>query len=306
MADQPAPPAPESLSIADRVAAQFGLTDTDEAPEPTPEAPNPEDLEAAPEEEGVPNGEEFAEVELNGERFKVPKALEPALLQHKDYTQKTQAVADQRRQFEVLQEQGKIIGLQKQFESEAETEIAQLKAYDAVLTQKVEWEKLSNEDAFRTQLQRNTWKEERDVIARALQQKFAAFNEKRESAMQELKGKALEVVSKRIPNFNDATLKEIREHAKGDGYTEVELAAIDADPRHIVTLNKAMQYDKLMASKAKAVQTANKAPPMVKPGTTRPMPQNVKNDFALAKAQKSATNSADKAKIIQKRLESMF
>jgi hypothetical protein len=45
---------------------------------------------------------------------------------------------------------------------------------------------------------------------------------------------------------------------------------------------------------------------MVKPGATRPMPQNVKNDLALRKAQASATTSAEKARIIAQRLEGRF
>jgi hypothetical protein len=302
MADQDQPAAPESLSIADRVAAQFGITD--EPPEAAPEAPIPETVEAAPGEESP--AEEFAEVEYEGARYQVPKALEKAILQQKDYTQKTQSVAERERQYAVLQEQGRLQALKQRFESEAEADITRLKAYDQVLSEKVEWESLDDQTAFRTQLQRNQWKEQRDELARALTQKHQQWVAEHDQALKDIRAKSLEVVSKAIPNWNDSLLAEIRTHGKQDGYTDVELQSIENDPRHVKTLYKAAQYDKLMASKAQAVQTANKAPPMVKPGATRPMPQSVKNDLALRKAQASATTSAEKARIIAQRLEGRF
>jgi hypothetical protein len=298
--DQPASPQ-ESPSIADKIAAKFGVTEDEptEAAPPTPEEADASEGTEAP-------AEEFAEVEYEGARYQVPKALEKAILQEKDYTQKTQTVANKQREFEALAEQGRLMRLRTDFESSVEAELSQLKAYDQVLNQQVDWSKLSDQEAFRTQLQRNQWKEERDSIARTLQGKQQQFGQSYEKAISEAKAKSLDAISKQIPNFSDAVLKEIREHAKGDGYTDVELNTIDLDPRHIKTLYKAKQYDALMASKAQAVQTANKAPPMVKPGTTRPMPQAVKNELALRKAQANAKDSSAVARIIQQRLEGRF
>lgn len=300
--DQPAAQ-PESPSIADRVAAQFGITDQPEEPkEAAPEAPNPEVVETADE----PPAEEFAEVEYEGERFQVPKKLEKAILQERDYTQKTQSVADKQRTFEVLQEQGRVQQMRAQFEAETASEIAQIRAYDSVLAQKPNWDSLSDAEVARTMAQRNQWKEERDELDRSLSTKFSQYTQKREETIKEIRGKAAEVISKKIPSWNETIAKEVREHAKSDGYTDVELQSMDLDPRHAATLYKAAQYDKLVASKAKAVQTATKAPPMVKPGTTRPMPQAVKNELALKKAQATATSSSERAKIIQQRLEGRF
>jgi hypothetical protein len=298
--DQPAEATQaESPSIVDRVASQFGLKDDPEEQQEAATAPNPEEVEA-------PTEDELAEVEYEGQRYQVPKPLEKAILQERDYTQKSQSVADKQRTFEVLQEQGRVQQMRAQFEAEISQEVAQIRAYDSVLAQKPDWDKLSDSEIARTMAQRNQWKEERDELDRSLNVKFNQYTQRREETIKEIRGKAAEVISKKIPSWNETLAKEVREHAKSDGYTDIELQSMDLDPRHAATLYKAAQYDKLMASKAKAVQTATKAPPMVKPGTTRPMPQAVKNDLALKKAQASATNSSERARIIQQRLEGRF
>lgn len=307
--DQPAAaPAPESMSIADRVAAQFGITDDappeEAAQEPTEAAPAVEETDTASEAEAP--AEEFTEVEYEGQRYQVPKALEKAILQEKDYTQKTQKLANQAREWEAVQEQGRLHRMRAEFETSVKDELTQLNAYDSVLNQPIEWDKVPDSEVPRLLAQRNQWKENREAIARTLQQKHQEFSSSYERAVSEAKAKAMDAISKQVPNWSDATLKEIREHAKTDGYTDAELSAIDLDPRHIKTLRKAMEYDKLMASKAKAVQTAAKAPPMVKPGTQRPMPPAVKNDLALRKAQANAKDSTERARIIAQRLEGRF
>lgn len=305
--DQPvAETSPESMSIADRVAAQFGIIEDppEQAAEPTEAAPAAEETETASEVEAP--AEEFAEIEYEGARYQVPKALEKAILQQKDYTQKTQSVANQAREWEAVHEQGRLHRLRTEFEASVKAELTQLEAYDSVLNQPIEWDKVPDSEVPRLLAQRNQWKENREALARTLQAKQQEFGQNYEKAVNEAKAKSLDAISKSIPNWSEASLKEIREHAKTDGYTEAELAAIDLDPRHIKTLHKAMQYDKLMASKAKAVQTAAKAPPMVKPGTQRPMPQAVKNDLALRKAQTNAKDSAERARIIAQRLEGRF
>ena len=113
--DQPAAaPAPESMSITDRIAAQFGISE-DSPQEPTEAAPQAEDTDTASEVEAP--AEEFAEVEYDGARYQVPKALEKAFLQQKDYTQKTQKIAEQAKEWEAVHEQGRLHRLRTEFEA---------------------------------------------------------------------------------------------------------------------------------------------------------------------------------------------
>lgn len=293
-------------SIADRVAAQFGLTDQPEEQEaaaPQPEETETAEAEAAPEETETA---EFAEVEYDGQRYKVPKPLEKAILQEKDYTQKSQANADKARQWEVLQEQGRLRNIEAAFEREMEPDIQKLRAYEAILKQQVDWNSMPMEEMVRTRAQRDQWRDEATALKETLSARRKEFGDKLDAALNDLRGKAVDAVSKSLPGWNEKSLTSLREYGKTEGYSEAELRGIDADPRHIRTLHKAMEYDRLMASKANAVKEANKAPPMVKPGATRPMPQAVKNELALKKAIKTSASSSDKAKNIQKILEGRF
>lgn len=306
---------PQAESISDRVAAKFGLTDE-------PQAPQAEQVEQ-PEGEAAPQGEQvetqeatdaapettaddFVEIETDEGKFQIPKALEPAVLRQKDYTQKTQKLAEREKQWDVLVERNNAHAIRAQFETENAQALQQLQAFDSVLNQQVDWSQVPDADVPRTLAQRQSWKEQRDQLANQVSAKYQEFNAKQTQALEGVRAKTREANAKAIPNYNDATAKELRDHAKTYGYSEAELAAMDFDPRHAPLLYKAMQYDKLMASKAKAVQTAKAAPPMVKPGSTRPMPQDVKNDLALRKAQASAKTSSERAKIIQQRLEGRF
>lgn len=308
-------PATESMSISDRIAAQFGLSDEPEAPQPEqveqPEgesAPEGEQVETQEATDAAPEttAEDFVEIETDEGKFQIPKALEPAILRKKDYTQKTQSLAQREKQWDVLVERNNAHAIRAQFETENAQALEQLRAFDSVLTQQVDWSQIPDAEVPRMLAQRQGWKDQREQLVNQVNSKFQEFDAKQRQALDGVRAKTREANAKAIPNFTDAVAKELREHAKTYGYSEAELAAMDFDPRHAPLLYKAMQYDKLQASKAKAVQTANKAPPMVKPGTTRPMPQAVKNDLALRKAQSNAKTSSERAKIIQQRLEGRF
>ena len=47
-----------------------------------------------------PEEDDSEEVDIDGKSYKVPKELKDMVLMHKDYTQKTQAVAEQRKAYE--------------------------------------------------------------------------------------------------------------------------------------------------------------------------------------------------------------
>lgn len=68
----------------------------DEVPLAAEDAENPADDDGeAPEQE-----EEYLDIEKDGKTYKVPKSIEDLLMFQKDYTQKTQTLAEQRRELE--------------------------------------------------------------------------------------------------------------------------------------------------------------------------------------------------------------
>lgn len=305
-----------AASIDSRVeAALFGPKKTQappppkqqqRAPEPEPEAegeaPNPEQDADAPDGTAPQSAEELFEIEVDGETFALPKKLEKAVLQERDYTQKTQTLAEQRKQFELLHEQARIANFRQEFEAEASEELSQLHAYDAVLKQPVDWSSMTTDEAFRKKLQLDQWKDERDAIAKTLHGKHQQYEKRVQDALKELRAKSQETIQKRIPNWSEATQKAIRDHAIADGYTEAELNQI-IDPRHTLTLWKAQQFDQLKAKAAKTVSDVR----TVKSTASNPMPQHVKEKLAFNKALKSAPeNSPQRKQAVESRVASLF
>ncbi len=267
------------------------------------QAPEPEQSEGEPEADTeTPTAEETFEFEADGVKYALPKQLERLVMGSRELTQKSQSVAEQRRAFEVANEQARVFNMGREFEASVATELQQLSAYDAVLNQKVDWSQLSDTDAMRTQLQRSQWKDEREAIARQLQMKRSQFDHEYSKAVEGLKAKAREAVTKKIPNWNDNTWNEIKSHATNDGYTESELGSI-TDPRHQITLWKAQQFDLLKAKATKATADVK----AVKTSPSNPMPQHVKEKLAFNKRlNATAPNSPERKATVEQRVGSLF
>lgn len=81
-----------------------------------------------------------------------------------------------------------------------------------------------------------------------------------------------------LPEFSDPTKgenlrKEIRTYGKALGFSEEELSSV-YDSRHVVTLHKAMMYDKLQKSKPALTKKIADAPKMLKSGTAQTKASN--------------------------------
>src|SRR6185312_13074674 len=100
-----------AASVEDRIANIFGAeppkkqavpqqAPVQEEPAQT-EEPQAASEEQPSEEESAAPAEETFELEIDGEKFVLPKKLEKGFMQERDYTQKSQTLADQRRQIEL-------------------------------------------------------------------------------------------------------------------------------------------------------------------------------------------------------------
>ena len=113
------------------------------------------------------------------------------------------------------------------------------------------------------------------------QKKLNVINQERQKVMQEQQvaqqqhmqqtvanesKKLLEI----IPEFSDKVKgeqikKDIRSYGLTNGFTEQEMSAV-YDSRHVMMLNKAMKYDRIMKSKAGTVKKVSKAPKTISKG----------------------------------------
>lgn len=289
-------PAP---SMTDRISNIFGAQE-----EPTPDLPKEPAASELPDGEPIESApvEETFELELDGEKFTLPKKLEKGFLQEKDYTQKSQTLAEQKRNAELVLEQARIGRLNEEFAQETRQDQDQLRAFEWALQQPVDWNSLTTDEAFRKKLQLDEWKDGKERLEKALGVKRQEFGQKVQTEFHKLRQQSIEAIAKRIPGWTDTTAKQIREHAIQEGYTETELNSI-FDPRHVSTLWKAQQYDLLKAKAAPAVASAKG----VKTTSTNPMPQHVKDKLAFRKeVGKHAPGSSAQQTLVKDRIAKLF
>jgi hypothetical protein len=297
MPTENAPEQPEQQdSVEDRIANILGSdTETEE-----PEAAASEETE-----EGTqPPAEETFELEMDGEKFVLPKKLEKGFMQEKDYTQKSQTLAEQRRTLDLVHEQARVAQMQQQFQGEIAGELSQLQMLDAVIkqTQSIDWASMSTDELLRKRLDLDALKDQRQTLLESLEGKRTEWTQKQQGEFAKIKAQSLDAIKKRIPGWSESLAKSIREHALNDGYTEAELSSI-VDPRHAVTLWKAHQFDQLQAKAQKTVQDVKG----VKTTPSNQMPQQVKDKLNYRKAiAKVPRGTQDHQRIVQDRIAKIF
>jgi len=188
-----------------------------------------------------------------------------------DYTKKTQEVAELRKANEAERqaiEESKRV---------RDTYAQRLQAIEQFLTQGDSQEDLAvmkenDPIGYAVKVAEMTEKKEQLNALRAEQQRIAQQQQAEQSqAMQNFVAQEAQKLAQVLPEFSDKTKgeqvrNEIRNYGKSVGYTDNELAQV-YDSRHVITLHKAMLYDKLQKSKPSVKKKVAEAPKMVKSGT---------------------------------------
>ena len=313
------------VSAQDALAEQFDkfAYGEEEAPQETPEeAVEPEaeaqeetedaegqgvqeEAEAAQEEVEQP---EFIELEYNGSLYEVPRELEDALLRQKDYTTKTQQLAEQRREAEALQAQVEITRRDFEFATAIQPDLLRAEQIQAQIDQTQTYlrenlETLSATDIERIRLAIDDARQQKDEIAQSLQNRQTEFQQAREQSVQELLNKGTEILQQRIPGWGESHQNELREYGLSLGFTEQDLNSI-VDPRQAEVLWKAKQYDALQQGKGAAIKKAQAAP--IKPKSRNPMPKETGDKLNLRKKMKSGKSDKAKGEALGQHLADRF
>lgn len=278
-----------SQSVVDRIAAQFGITDDqpEQAVEPVSQF---SEQEEAPESDDV-------EVEWGEGRYRVPKALEEPISKARDYTQKTQQLADQRRLLEQTQQAMQISQMEQQFRSDVAQDVQNLSMLEnyAQQLQSVDIRTLGTDEKLDHLYQLQAVERQRDSLKSSLEGKKGEFHKSLTAEIEKAKSLAKDVLQKQ--GVTPDSLPSLREYAKSVGYTDAAMDAIEMDARSMHIIHKAMRFDQLQASKDSAVQKATS--PVVKPGSSNPMPAEVKQKLAFHKQMKTAKSSQEKSRLIE-------
>ena len=284
------PQGSSSKTVGEAAQAFYGLMGGDEEAKAQPEASAEEIVEEVVEQVEIQedmddNTEEYAEpeeeptptyrVKVGKEEVEVPlDELLKGYSRTADYTKKTQEVAEARKAVE--SERQKIEEASRLRDQYAE----RLGVIEQMLTQTEKAEDLSalketDPIGYAVRVAEQAEREKQLNAVRAERQRLAQQQEAEQS--ERLKAHLAMEASKlreAIPEMSDevkgeVVKREIREFAKSIGFSDQELAQV-YDSRAVLTLYKAMQYDKLQKGKAQVTKKVQQAPKMLKPGTSTP------------------------------------
>jgi len=276
-------------------------------PEEATEEPDEEVEEEEQSQDEVPA---ILKLKVNGEDVEKPLDEVVALAQQGlDYTQKTQQVAEQRKELEAYAEsikaQEQAFQEQMQLNNVLIEDVAKITSLDQQLNQyaNVNWQQLSDNDFVEAQklfFTYNQLQQERSQLVSQFEAKKQQVVQKQTQLMSEKIAKGKEILAKEIPNWSPETNQALLSTGKDYGFSDAELNSI-VDPRHVKVLHDAMQWRKLQQNST-VKKKVSSAKPVVKPGSKDTKAEANSNHRQL-REQLRKTGKSDAA---QKLIENML
>jgi hypothetical protein len=208
------------------------------------------DNEQPHDEDRADPNEDSEEIEHEGRKYLVPRALKPLMLMQADYTRKTQEVAEQRR---AVQAERQALHQSSQAEldtyARATTLAGQIAQY-----QQVDWRAWHESDPFAAAAATSEYNMLRDQHSQALGQLSQlagqrTFLAQQDAARRMEAGRA--ALAQEIPGWSDDLKARLIGFAAGYGFSRDELDDLEADPRVAKVLHAAF-------SGSRSVETARK------------------------------------------------
>jgi len=280
------PSGSESLNVNQAANAFLGLMGDDNGAEEGQPEESTEELETSGEvesEEAEYSDESEEPVEEVKPRYKAKVGGEEVEVEldelingyqrSKDYTQKSQALAEQRKAMDAERQH------LEQVKQERQAYAQKLQALDSFLSHQNKGEDLevlkeTDPIGYAVKVAEQSQREKQLAVVRAEQQRIAQQQqaEQQQTLQNHLKAESEKLTSV-IPELatpkGDAIRKEIREYAKSVGWSDQELASV-YDHRAVLTLYKAMKFEQLQKGKPETLKKVQQAPKMLKPGTSTP------------------------------------
>ena len=290
--------------------AEVPTEETSEDTDAEPTDDNPDD-QAEEEEQSEDEVPAILKLKVNGEEVEKPLEEVVALAQQGlDYTQKTQQVAEQRKELEAYAEsikaQEQAFQEQMQLNNVLIEDVAKITALDQQLNQyaNVNWQQLSDSDFVEAQklfFTYNQLQTERSNLVSQFEAKKQQVVQKQTQLMAEKIAKGKEILAKEIPNWSPETNQALLSTGKDYGFSDAELNSI-VDPRHVKVLHDAMQWRKLQQKDSIVKKKVSSAKPVVKPGAKDTKAEANSNHRQL-REQLRKTGKSDAA---QKLIENML
>jgi len=220
-----------------------------------------------------------------------------------DYTKKSQAVAEER----------KVVEAERQRIEEArylrDQYAERLQVIEQMLNQQPETENLdylkeTDPIGYAVKVAELSQREKQLAQVRAEQ---ARIYDQQQREQQEQLGQVVQAESRKLaevipeyadPQKGETLRRELREFGLKAGFSDQELANV-YDSRAVLTLYKAMQYDKLQSAKPGITKKVNEAPKVMKSGVSQPRDSSDEMKKLKARAKQSG-RVADAAKAFER------
>jgi len=220
-----------------------------------------------------------------------------------DYTKKSQAVAEER----------KVVEAERQRIEEArylrDQYAERLQVIEQMLNQQPETENLdylkeTDPIGYAVKVAELSQREKQLAQVRAEQARIA---DQQQREQQEQLGQVVQAESRKLaevipeyadPQKGETLRRELREFGLKAGFSDQELANV-YDSRAVLTLYKAMQYDKLQSAKPGITKKVNEAPKVIKSGVSQPRDSNDEMKKLKARA-KQTGRVADAARAFER------
>lgn len=208
-----------------------------EAAEETTEEPETEEAN----EQAEPQ-EEMDEWEADGKKYTIPKAIKANLMMQADYTRKTQELAEQRKAIQEEKER------HVQANQEYLRDVSKVLAVDDQIEQykKLDWNALTNEDPVQAQqlfIQFQTLKDQREALARQVDQREAERNKAKMQSVVEKREQGIAELQRDIPNWGPDVDRAITSFAINELGLSQEMVSSIIDPKVVKTLYRHMTVE---------------------------------------------------------------
>ena len=220
-----------------------------------------------------------------------------------DYTKKSQAVAEERK---AVESERQAVQEAKQLR---DTYAQRLEMIEQMLQpqqeENLEYLKETDPIGYSVKVAEMVQKEKQLAAVQAERSRIQQQQEQdRQAQMQHVVAEEMQKLSAAIPEFTDpakgeAIRNDIRAFGKQIGFSDNELAAV-YDSRAVLTLYKAMQYDKLVASKPAITKKVTEAPKAIKSGVSKPRDSNAEETRKLKARAKSSGSVRDAASVFER------
>ena len=266
--------------VTDAPVDETEVEETKEAEEVEQEAPEEGQAEEETEEE-VAEEEEYdvvAEedlkytIKVDGEELEVGiDELKNGYQRQADYTRKSQALAEQRKETEGIQSERMQLEQERQMYANGLQMLQEQQSAKLNDFENTDWTTLKEEDPYAYMLKKDEYRDAQEKAANVVQQQQLIQQEQAQGA-QKARAHFVQQEYNRLvdalPEWNDkdSTIKkDVQEYAASVGFRPEEISQL-ADHRSVLVIKKAMEFDRLTTKVAPKKKEVKKVPKVQKSG----------------------------------------